>query len=47
MLYAGFDVFDEMTITVVGAAVLVTVVISGYDYVSGWVRAARRARAKE
>ncbi len=41
MLHVGFGVFDELTITVVGAAVLVTVIISGYDYVAGWVRGAR------
>ena len=38
---AGFGWPDEITITVVGAAVLITVVISGYDYVSGWIRSAR------
>lgn len=43
MLKAGFGVLDDTTITVVGAAVLVTVVISGYDYVAGWVRGARAA----
>ena len=41
MARAGFGWPDDITITVVGAAVLVTVVISGYDYVSGWVRNAR------
>jgi cardiolipin synthase len=41
MSKAGFDWPDDITITVVGAAVLVTVVISGYDYVSNWVRSAR------
>jgi len=41
MFNAGFGWPDEITITVVGAAVLVTVVISGYDYVSNWVRSAR------
>ncbi|NIL93366.1 MAG: CDP-alcohol phosphatidyltransferase family protein [Woeseiaceae bacterium] len=45
MLRAGFGVLDDTTITVVGAAVLVTVVISGYDYVAGWVRGARAYRA--
>ena len=35
---AGFAWPEEITITILGAAVLVTVVISGYDYVSGWVR---------
>ena len=40
MARAGFGWPDEITITVVGAAVLVTVVISGYDYVSSWIRSA-------
>jgi cardiolipin synthase len=38
---AGYGWPDEITITVVGAAVLITVVISGYDYVSSWIRSAR------
>jgi len=38
---AGYGWPDNITITVVGAAVLVTVVISGYDYVSNWIRSAR------
>jgi cardiolipin synthase len=42
MAKAGFDWPNDVTITVVGAAVLVTVVISGYDYVSNWIRSARR-----
>ena len=41
MARAGFGWPDQITITVVGAAVLVTVVISGYDYVSNWIRSAR------
>jgi len=41
MSRAGFGWPDKITITVVGAAVLVTVVISGYDYVSNWIRSAR------
>ena len=41
MFNAGFGWPDETTITVVGAAVLVTVVISGFDYVSNWIRSAR------
>lgn len=41
MSRAGFGWPDQITITVVGAAVLVTVVISGYDYVSHWIRSAR------
>ena len=40
---AGFGWPDDITIMVVGAAVLVTVVISGYDYVSSWIRSARSA----
>lgn len=39
---AGFDWPDRITVTILGAAVLVTVVISGADYVWSW---ARRARA--
>jgi hypothetical protein len=42
MARAGFGWPDQITITIVGAAVLVTVVISGYDYVSNWIRSARR-----
>lgn len=45
MMQAGFGWPDDITVTVTGAAVLVTVVISGYDYVAGWVRGARRHRA--
>lgn len=41
MLKAGFGYPPEITTTVLGAAVLVTVVISGYDYVSNWIRTAR------
>lgn len=41
MSEAGFGWPDDITITVLGAAVLVTVVISGYDYVSNWIRSAR------
>jgi cardiolipin synthase len=41
MARAGFGWPDEITITIVGAAVLVTVVVSGYDYVSNWIRSAR------
>jgi cardiolipin synthase len=39
---AGFDWPDQITITVLGAAVLVTVVISGVDYVWEWSRRAIR-----
>jgi cardiolipin synthase len=38
---AGFDWPDPIATTILGAAVLVTVVISGYDYVSNWIRTAR------
>jgi len=41
---AGFDWPDKITITVLGASVLATVVISGVDYVLSW---SRRARAGE
>lgn len=35
---------DAITVTVIGAAVLVTVVISGVDYVWSWSRRAREVR---
>ncbi len=38
---AGYAWPDDITMMVVGASVLVTVVISGYDYVSNWIRSAR------
>ena len=38
---AGFGWPDEIAITVLGAAVLVTVIISGVDYVWSWSRRAR------
>jgi cardiolipin synthase len=38
---AGFGWPDEIAITVLGAAVLITVVISGVDYVWSWSRRAR------
>lgn len=38
---AGFDWPDEITTTVLGAAVLVTVVVSGVDYVWSWTSRAR------
>ncbi len=41
MSQAGFGWPDDITTTVLGASVLVTVVISGYDYVSTWIRSAR------
>ncbi len=37
---AGFDWPDKITITILGAAVLVTVVISGVDYVWSWTNRA-------
>ena len=43
MSRAGFDFPDKISTTILGAAVLVTVVISGYDYVSNWIRSAREA----
>jgi len=39
---AGFGWPDQITITVLGAAVLITVIISGVDYVWSWSRRARR-----
>lgn len=38
---AGFGWPEEISITVLGAAVLITVVISGVDYVWSWSRRAR------
>lgn len=38
---AGFGWPDEITITVLGAAILITVVISGVDYVWSWSKRAR------
>ncbi len=38
---AGYGWPDRITLIVVGAAVLVTVVISGCDYVWNWIRSAR------
>ena len=40
---AGFGLPDDIVVTVSGAAVLVTAVLSGYDYVSYWIRSARQA----
>ena len=39
---AAFGWPDQITITVLGAAVVVTVVISGIDYVWSWARKARQ-----
>lgn len=44
MSAAGYDWPDEIVVTVAGAAVLITVVISGYDYVSNWIRSARSGK---
>ena len=41
LIRAEFDSPDEIAITVMGAAVLITVVISGVDYVWSWSRRAR------
>jgi len=34
--HAGFNWPDKITLTVLGASILVTVVISGVDYVWSW-----------
>jgi cardiolipin synthase len=39
---AGFGWPEEITLTILGASVLITVVISGVDYVWSWSRRARR-----
>ncbi|MEX2494474.1 MAG: CDP-alcohol phosphatidyltransferase family protein [Woeseia sp.] len=44
---AGFGWPAEVTVTVLGAAVLVTVVISGVDYVWSWSRRARPHLSRE
>ena len=41
---AAYDWPDKITITIIGASIVVTVVISGLDYVLKW---ARRALAKD
>ena len=46
MAHAGFGWPDDVVVTVVGAAVLVTVVLSGYDYVSYWIRSANEVQSK-
>ena len=43
--HAGFGWPEPITLTVLGASILVTVVISGADYVWSWSRRARRRRA--
>lgn len=42
MSRAGFGWPDEIAVTVLGAAILITVVISGVDYVWSWSRRARK-----
>ena len=44
---AGFDWPDQIAVTVIGAGVLVTVVISGIDYVWSWARLAREGEQQE
>ncbi len=39
---AGFGWPDEISVTVLGAAILITVVISGVDYVWSWSQRARK-----
>jgi len=41
---AAFEWPDEITITVLGAAILITVVISGVDYVYSWSSRARAGK---
>lgn len=43
--HAGFGWPDQITITVIGAGVLVTLVVSGIDYVTSWARKAREGKA--
>jgi cardiolipin synthase len=43
MSRAGFGWPEKITITVLGASVVVTVVISGLDYVMKWARRAAHA----
>lgn len=43
---AGFGWPDEIAITVIGAGVLVTIVVSGIDYVVSWSRRARADRQR-
>jgi cardiolipin synthase len=42
--HAGFNWPDKITITVLGASILATVVISGVDYVWSWSRRAREGQ---
>ena len=41
---AGFDWPDEIAVTVIGAAVVVTIIISGIDYVWSWARRASSSK---
>jgi cardiolipin synthase len=41
--HAGFGWPDPIAITIIGAGVLVTIVVSGIDYVVSWARRAREA----
>jgi heme/copper-type cytochrome/quinol oxidase subunit 2 len=41
---AGFGWPDQIAITVIGAGVLITLVVSGIDYVVSWARRARKDR---
>jgi len=42
--HAGFGWPDQIAITIIGAGVLVTIVVSGIDYVWSWSRRARAGR---
>ena len=42
MSRAGFGWPEEISVTVLGASILITVVISGVDYVCSWSRRARK-----
>jgi cardiolipin synthase len=44
---AGYGWPDEITIVVLGAAVLITVIISGTDYVWSWSQRARRSKGQQ
>jgi len=44
---AGFGWPDQIAVTVIGAGVLVTVVISGIDYVWSWARLAGEGKQQE
>ncbi len=43
--HEGFGWPDQITITVIGAGVLVTLIVSGIDYVWSWTRRARQDSA--